>query len=651
MSSKLYIDFETFSKVDLKKYGGYKYATDPSTSIICLGYAFDDEPVQLWFPALPFPNKIITHIVEQGLVYAHNIIFDHRIWNYVLTEWQDVPALTYTQEVDTMALCLTYNLPASLKEAGAALNIPLQKLDTGSWLVSYLCTPDKSGRQLPYAKHKQKYDELFEYCKRDVEAMRLIVKALPRQELIPIEHHIWVLTNTMNDYGLPVDVQSIILINKCIKRHMASLEPELIRLTGGAVSAVSQFKRLTEWCKSQGVYLPNLTQETVTKALTQELPINVRTILEYRQNSGRTSVAKYAKLLDLQSDGIVRDNLQYHGAGPGRWSGRGFQMHNLPRAKIPHPEMVLQTMHTENRLDDPITTSKALIRSMILAPPHHTLIVSDYNSIENRLLAYLAGDTVTLNGFANNFDQYKDMAAYLYNVPYNNVTSDQRQMGKVIILGAGYMMGAARFVETAASWGMTIDLETAKQAIKAYREKYHMIKLLWEMLKSAAHEAVITGNRTTYKHITFGTFTINNHKWLAMQLPSGKAIYYKNPTIEPHLIPGFESMGPVDTLIHEGIVPYTRKWGRVKLTAGRITENATQGTAREVMAYGILNIKRLLPMIQLIGTVHDEAIGVVPDTYATPELLNNFNKYLCTNDWLQCELTAEGYFSKRYKKA
>ena len=69
----LHIDFEVSSKAKIQDTGTYRYCADPTTDVICLAYAFDDEPVQV----TSYPTKeIFDHIESGGLVYAHNSAFE-----------------------------------------------------------------------------------------------------------------------------------------------------------------------------------------------------------------------------------------------------------------------------------------------------------------------------------------------------------------------------------------------------------------------------------------------------------------------------------------------------------------------------------------------------------------------------------------------
>jgi DNA polymerase len=326
-------------------------------------------------------------------------------------------------------------------------------------------------------------------------------------------------------------------------------------------------------------------------------------------------------------------------------------MHNFPRSKINAAQADKLLADFRNH-DDPVGVAKSLVRSSICAPTGYKLIVTDYSSIENRVLAWIAGDEETLQKFRDGLDQYKDMAVDRYHVKYEDVTEDMRQMGKVIILGCGYGMGWETFVATAKKqFKMIVTKDDAKLAVKAYRDKYSLVKDLWKNLKEAAARCVITGEKVTCGLITFGIFRKNGIKWLAMVLPSGKAIYYMEPRIEYHHIPKFEEMGKVPTIVHLGLHPYSKKWTKLKLIPGRITENAVQGTAREIMGHGMLNVYKKMPEVSLIGTVHDEALGIIKDEWINENTQKRFDDLLCDVSWAKaCPIAAKGFIDRRYRK-
>lgn len=650
----IYIDFETYSECDITVEGGKKYANHPSTQIVCLAYAFDNEPVELWNVGKPVPKLLLDRIAQGEKVYAFNIMFDYRIWNIVGHRDFSFPLLTLEQLVDVQALCCTYQLPQNLDDACHAMSLTNKKLSTGKALIKKCCVPDKKGNQpLPDTLDMRRaFNDLFKYCAMDVESMRELVNKVPRQELIPREQPIWMMTQEMNEQGLPIDINTVHLINGYLDKYIEESIKVLPTWTDGQITKPTQTARIKTWCERQNFPIPNVQAETLEHILERDdVPPNIRRVLELRQEFGSTSVAKFKKIIAQEYNGWVYDNLRYHGAGTGRWTGQGFQMHNLPRAKTDDPESLIQQFK-EGVVENPVYYAKTLIRPIVRAPEGKTFMVADYSAIENYLLAWAAGDYSALDLLVSGKSQYIDMAAARFNVPYDQVTDGQKFLGKQIILGCGYGMGGKKFKETAKlRSNIDMTLEEATDSVYAYRGRYPLVKELWAELRKAATRAVITGEKQTYLNTTFGVFTRNKTRWLAMQLPTDKSIYYMSPTIKEELIPDYEYMGTVPTITHWGLNPYSKKWSRLKLIPGRITENFVQGLAREVMAQGLLNVKQHMPHVTLLGSVHDEAISLIEEKYATQEVFEEFCFHLCNVDFIPgCPLKAEGYFSKRYKK-
>lgn len=673
MPDKVWIDFETFSFINIKDAGGYAYTHDSSTLVRCLAYAINDEPAELWTPGMNDPTRLLICIRDQETkVYAHNAVFDYRIWNNCCSKDFSWPEINRVQLVDTMALCAAFSLPHSLGEAGAAMRLSMPKNPNGTRLIKALCCPTK-GDEVPDAYNTSEYSYLFKelcsYCVQDVKAMRELISLLPRDFLIERERMVWLATEEMNTRGLPIDIQAVKAIKKYLEDYVEVAMLQVEGISEGAFKTINQVAKIKAWCMLQGYPLDNLQAGTITESLADPAcPKKVKRILKLRQELGRSSTAKYKKILNqvVEDDGSrawVKDNLVYCGAGTGRWTGRGFQMHNLPRASVPNPDRLIEDFIHGRTVEDPVSVGKALIRPMVCAPIGYKLIVSDYSSIENRVLAWFAEDQETLDDFKNGVDQYITMASARYDEPYevikagydagNHVYESMRYMGKVIILGCGYGMGAATFVKTAKEqFGIEISDEEAAEGINLYREKYHKVKSLWSGLKEAAARAVLTGKRTMYKKVIFGTATVKGTRWLAMKLPSGRAIYYKNPKVEQRLIPKFEYIGPVATVTHEGRNSHTRKWDRLALIPGRITENVVQGFARDIMAQGLLNVQKNMFYISLIGSVHDEALGILNDQWAADSgTLSRFNRCLCQVDFAEgLPLKAKGFIAQRYKK-
>ena len=365
--SKIWIDFETFSRVNIKVAGGYRYCTSESTNIICLGYAFDDEPVQLWTPIMPPPVKLLDRVSKGTPVYAHNALFDWRIWDNIAHRDYGWKKLSPHQVIDTAGLGSAFTLPLSLDQAGRAMNLTMPKDITGKMLIKVLCTPDKEGNQPrpDDSKYSKKFGELGDYCMRDVDAMREFVMLLPRQTMTGNEGRVWRLTQRMNTRGLPVAKDEAVAINDYLVKYIEEAMDEVPFITDGMVQTINQVAKTLAWCKDQGYPLPNMQIATVATALDDEAcPPQVRKILRLRQELGKTSTAKYKKIIDQACAGAynthwVHDNLIYHGAATGRWTGRGFQMQNLPRASVENPEEVIDQFITGEEMEDPVLMGKS----------------------------------------------------------------------------------------------------------------------------------------------------------------------------------------------------------------------------------------------------------------------------------------------------
>jgi DNA polymerase len=229
---------------------------------------------------------------------------------------------------------------------------------------------------------------------------------------------------------------------------------------------------LVAWLRSEGVTLPGraesngLSKDQINILLRRDLSTQVRRALEIRLDAAKSSIAKFDAFANRTSaDGRIRDNLVYDGAArTGRWSGKGAQLQNLPRPpasmKSADIDLALKFIGAEWPLREiemlfrahghGLDIITACLRPMLIAAPGHDLIAADYNAIEARGTAWLAGADRMLGIFSRGEDPYLDMASQIYQRPPENLgkTSPERQLGKTAILGLGYQMGAKRFMET-----------------------------------------------------------------------------------------------------------------------------------------------------------------------------------------------------------
>jgi len=642
--STVHLDFETRSPLDLKKVGAARYAE--KADIICAAYAVDGHAPEIWVPGDPFPGCLAA----ADVIVAHNAFFEYIVWQEQGARygWPEPPKLE--KWCDTMAGCCYAGLPRGLGFAVMHAGLPREywKDPRGQWLVtkSGLCRPRKATKTRPagYNEDPELLAELYAYCKQDVVAERALHNWLP--PLPALEQKIWVATQKMNVRGFPVDREFVLAAVKLVAEHTTSLNAEASELAEGYFDTLAQVAKFKKWLGKQGLRLPDLQKKTVENALARnDLSPTVRRVLEIRTQVGLASIKKYvAAKLRVCEDGAIKGAQIYHAAGTGRWSATGFQPHNIARPTIKPPEVagiIRQVKAGEPAGEDPLTVLSNCLRGVICARPGRRLAGSDYKQIELRVLLWLAGANKQLASIAAGGDPYKDMAAAYYKTPLDEVTAYQRQVGKSAVLGCGFSLGGIRFREYAANMGVEISEAEAIGMVKLYRDTYPEVVAFWYALQDAAIRAVkFPGPVVRCLRIYLRV----QDRWLQMRLPSGRSILYYQPRVELLEKP----WGTVESVTFLGMDTYTRQYDRTHTYGGKLVENATQGTARDVLARGLLRAEArgLEPVL----TVHDELLVHSPVGCENPrEALDSC--MLAPVPWAKgLPIEVESWAGKRYRK-
>lgn len=669
------IDFETRSKVDLKKSGAWVYSLDPSTEILCLAITSSEESTELLTQKdLDFKSGLIydtkTELINQCekfrpkdsrppclikslLAYrirdgvyieAHNAFFEKAIWKNIMVKrygWPDI----YNWRCSA-SVAAYHALPRSLSGVGKILNLSTVKDAEGRRVMLQLAKPKpKKDIFFEEEEYPEKYQTLYDYCKSDVEAEFAIIErlgGLPYGEL-----EVWKLDQRINELGVPVDVQAINAALKILEDYKIKLEKELCDITEGEIETAGQRDKILDWCNQRGEKLIGLTKSDVVEALKVVKHPDVRRILEIRQSLSKTSTAKYEAMKNSTApDGRIRDVLMYHGASTGRWSGKLVQFQNLPRGHIKNMDSAIKLIKKGSLTtielveDDVMSFMSSAIRGMVGASKNHSLFVADFAAIEARVLAWLANSRLMLSHFKTGRDLYKDMAAQIYKVPVGKITPEQRQLGKAAILGAGYGMGSAKFYETCLSWGIKIDKKLASIAIQTYRDTYSEIPSLWRNVEQAALAAVSRKGHVKIGNLEFFT----EDDFLKCKLPSGRLLHYYKPKIEKI---NKEGWGEINQLTY-----LAEKTGKVFSNVtygGKLVENITQAVARDIMANSMLHLDKL--EYKIILTIHDEIIAEVPDKDACRTIDKFCDEMAKPPRWaLDCPISVEGWQGKHYKK-
>ena len=639
------IDFETRSIIDLTDRGLDVYANDPSTEVLCMAFGTQLGDVMVVSPSdndlgmLTLGREtLLEHVRRGGKIQAWNAMFEYAIWNCVCVPKYGWPVLKLEQVIDSMAIAAANNIPQSLGDAALFMDATHKKDPIGAKLIQKLCKPNKKGE---FNNDPELLSQLYDYCKQDVRTEMSIVSKL--RPLSYMEQEIWELTQRINLRGVPVDPNELQNAVKAVLSAQKALDEELVSLTG---CKPSERAKLLSWLNYYEANMGDLTAETVTKMLQRNIDSNVRRALELRQEGSQTSVAKYAKMMEIQRDGKIRNTLVYHGASTGRWASRGgLNLQNIARPTLEDEDIKRAIPRVFNEANATMQELSSLVRSAIVAPVGKTFVDVDFSSIENRVGVWLAGQTDKVELFRKGLDEYKVFASEsLYHVHYDAVTKDQRQVSKSAVLGAMFGQGAKGLVRYAEGMGVNISEAQAKEAVENYRLSYFMVKELWGQCEEAAIASINSPNTAFRAGNKIVLKCAKNALW--MQLPSGRLICWQRPQLELLLTPWGSTKEGVT--VHSQNT-YTRGWSRNQLIGSSIFQSAVQGTARDFLANSMLNLENA--GYELVNSVHDEVLLLVDEQNGESAMDDVINIMTTPPTWASdFPLAADGWYGKRYRK-
>ena len=633
------IDFETRSIVDLKEQGLDIYANHESTEMLCIAFGTSIDLVYIYSGKSTDGvdlQKLLNHVREGGKIQAWNAMFEYAIWNCVCVPKYGWPELKLTQVVDSMAIAAANNVPQSLEDAAIFMDAAHKKDNIGAKLIQKLCKPLKNGN---FNNDPELLTQLMLYCQKDVMAEMSVVSKL--RGLSAKEQAIWELTQRINLRGVPVVPKELSNACTAVLSAQGAIDQELLALTG---CKPSERAKLLAWLNAHGADMKDLTADTVTKKLSEEfISKNVRRALELRQEGSQTSVAKYAKMLEIQRNGRIRNTLVYHGASTGRWSSRGgLNLQNIARPTLRNAQIEVAIPRVFGQGVGTMSELSSLVRSALKAPDKQAFVDVDFSSIENRVGVWLAGQKDKVELFRQGLDEYKTFASTsLYKIPYDQVTKEHRQIAKSAVLGCMFGQGAKGLVEYASGMGVNITPVQAKQAVDAYRLSYAKVKNLWYQCEEAAINAVQTPGTAFDAGSKVRLKVSNDALW--MILPSKRLICWQRPEVKLVMTPwGAEKLG---VTVHSQNT-YTRQWGRNQLIGSSIFQSATQGLARDFLAHAMLNLEEA--GYQVINSIHDEVLLLAESA----SVLDDVVAIMTTPpDWApDMPLAAEGWTGERYRK-
>jgi len=655
---RLHIDVEAYSECDLKRSGLYRYAADPSTELLVVCYCIDDGPVVTWFPyahilgwitlgwegpyltGVQAPAALLKAINAGATVCAHNAQFERLILSGHVGKRHGFPVIPPEQMLCTAAKAASAGLPRSLEDAANAIG-SFPKKAVGRMNMLQLAKP-RTGKDKRYTieAFPEKYKELALYCLDDVLAERDLDNRLP--DLSASEQRVWELDQKINDRGICVDLPAVADAQALIDEYKAYLEERCRELTG---CDPTQTGKLAEWVRANGYpNLPDMQAPTVIEALSDPAcPENIRTVLKIRSTHAMKAVSKYTSMERAAGeDGRLRGMHLYYGAGTGRWAGLLVQLQNMFRPVIKDADTAIGAFKARS-LElvrflygvDPMKVFASCVRGMLVPSEGKDLLALDFAAIEARVLAWLAGQRDVLAVFAGHGKIYEYTAAKIYNGRIETVTSEQRFIGKVACLALGYGGGRMAFAKMAKQYGVDISEDQAEGIKNDWRDANPFIVKLWYDLESAAKAAI------RQPGIAFGIpskkviFKVEG-ECLLMRLPSGRRLSYLQPELDAE-----------GQVTYMGIDTYTRQWKRVSTYGGKLTENAVQAIARDLLVSGMFNLEAAGYPIVL--TVHDEIVSEVDEGFGS---VNAAARLMCKlPEWAAgLPVQAEGWRGKRYRK-
>lgn len=658
--TSLEIDIESFSSIDLKKCGVYKYAESPDFEILLFGVSVDGGEVTVYDLASgdTVPEEIIRALSDDSVIkWAYNASFERICLSVWLRRNYPQHFSSYSIEEDTVRNYLDpsswrcslvwgayMGLPLSLEGIGKVLKLENQKMAEGKALIRYFCVPCKptkanGGRTRNLPEHDPvKWSTFIAYNKRDVETEMAIQQKLSK---FPVPDFLWEeyhLDQKINDRGIQLDMALVEQAIAIDERSREELSAKMRQLT--ALENPNSVQQMKEWLTKHGLEVDSLDKKAV-KELLKTAPPELAEVLELRRQLAKSSVKKYQAMQNaVCADGRARGMFQFYGANrSGRWAGRLIQLQNLPQNHMAYLEDARSLVRSGDYAllsalyDSVPEVLSELIRTAFVPRDGYKFIVSDFSAIEARVLSFLAGESWRLKVFAENGDIYCASASVMFHVPVekHGQNAHLRQKGKIAELALGYG-GSVGALKSMGALEMGLAEEELQPLVDAWRTSNpNIVQFWWDV-----DNAVKTTVRQRLDTETHGIRFRYRSGMLFIILPSGRQLCYVKPKM------GVNKFGG-DSVTYEG-VGSTKKWERIESYGPKFVENIVQAVSRDILMYAM----RTLSHCFIVGHVHDELIIECGTDVSLDAVCKQMGR---TPPWIKgLKLRADGYETMFYKK-
>ncbi len=567
------LDFETYYDKDfsLTKMTTEEYIRDSRFEIVGVGVKVNNGPTE-W--ASGTHAELAEYFAEfdwaSSMVLAHNTMFDGAILSWLFGIKPKVWADT---------LCMGRAVHGV--EVGGSLKALAERYDVGEKGTEILNALGKRREDFT----DDELDRYGDYCINDVELthklFHIMAKHFPKQELKVIDC-------TLRMFTHPLLVLDLCLLSRHLEDIQTRKDNLLLEAGVADKKDLMSNDKFADLLRSKGVTPPTKISMTTGKqtyafaktdeafkSLVEHEDTGVQALVAARLgNKSTLEETRTQRFIDIAERGTLPVPVRYYAAHTGRWGGDDkINLQNLP-----------------SRGPDGKTLKKS-----ITAPDGHVLIDCDSSQIEARVLAWFAGQDDLTKAFRKKEDVYVKMAARIYDVPEDQVTKDQRFVGKTTILGAGYGMGAVKFQAQLESFGTSIPIEEARRIINIYRDTNWKISHVWREAQN------MVSHLSRGDSVQFGkegvVEVIGDRS--AIKLPSSLLMRYDD-------LQGEENAQGVE-------YTYETRRGRTRIYGGKVIENVCQALARCIIAEQMLLInRRYRPVL----TVHDSVICCVENDEA-----------------------------------
>lgn len=600
-----FFDFETRSRLDLKKVGAVNYATDSSTEATLITWCFGRTgEIKYWRLGQPMHNDlkdVMSNPSKYNLV-AHNLLFDYLIWTQSFSKnFYEYSQPKIEDLTDSMALTCHFRVGASLEAAAKILKMPMTKDPVGRRIMLKQCKPNSRTKQFPELSEEE-WEHFIRYGIIDTKLLRDIYYSCPA--LTPSERFAWEWTFKRNLKGIKVDMNLLNVMNDTYESEKPKLFKRFEFLTNYK-AVPSSPKKCLDFFKQYFPHIDNMRKDTVRDMLMEisegSFPPHVVEALQIKESIGSTSLSKISAGMNLNHSGRIYELLAYHYAQTKRWAGRGIQVQNFPRPVTKGKDALPDNLNVDDlasavraqlpSVQDPATFCKNLLRRIWIPDDGMDFYCGDWSKIEPTVLFWLVG----LGRIPKLW--YEDMAATIYGLPLEDIGSDseERNVGKSTNLGCGYGMGPKKFrVDTYTKTGILLSEDMSKRAVYAYRDKYKEVVMLWRSLEYAFKNALM-GSPTNMLNGKVFVSSFNSStgcKNIRVRLPSGGFLFYHD----------------VKYNVDDGLTYLSDDGGgrvsRSKLYGGMLTEHVVSAIARELIVPSIYHLETA--GYEVLCLVHDE---------------------------------------------